>query len=241
MTEQVNQILLTIVKALLFNFSLLKIFWSYVTHVIIYIKNHVLKIKSHSDKISYELWTGKALNLDNMRIWERECWIHLSNKKDKLNSRAEKEIFISYTEEFNQYLMLLSDRWRIVKTTNLNFKDEDFNSCKTDNNMQLEKVMKPGNFDNLDFDDESSSSDDNENENESKNVGENVILSLNSSNSLISKITLTSTLTSTNLTVKDRWKQTQKSAIIISIIEDKQISKLSTWEEEYAASKNFFK
>ena len=134
-----------------------------------------------------------------------------------MNSRAEKGIFISYTEEFDQYLVLLSDRRRIVKTTNPDFKDEeekyDFSSCK-----QLEEVIKSDNFDNLDFDNESSSSDDeNENENKSKNVDENIILSLSSSNSLISEITLTST----NLTVKDRQKRTQKPAIIISIVEDK--------------------
>ena len=74
---------------------------------------------------------------------------------------------------------------------NSDFKDEekhDFNSCKSDNNMQLEKVMKSDNFDNFDdFDNESSSS---KNENESENVDENEILSLSSSNSPASKIAL---------------------------------------------------
>ena len=85
---------------------------------------------------------------------------------------------------------------------NSDFKDEekhDFNSCKPDDHMQLERVMKSDNFDNLDFDNESSSS-----ENENENVDENEILSLSSPNSLTSKITSALTLTSTNLTVKDR-------------------------------------
>ena len=51
--------------------------------------------------------------------------------------------------------------------------------------MQLERVIKSDNFDNLDFDDESSNNDDDENENENKNIDENVILSFSSSNSLI--------------------------------------------------------
>ena len=49
--------------------------------------------------------------------------------------------------------------------------------------MQLEKVMKPDNFDNLDFDNESSSS-----ENENENVDENEILLLSSLNSLTNEI-----------------------------------------------------
>ena len=96
--------------------------------------------------------------------------------------------------------MLLSDRQKIVKTINLNFKDEeekyDFSSCKSDNDMQLERVIKSGNFGNLNFDDESSSS-----KNENENVDENEILSLNSSNSLTSETALTSTM---NLTEKNR-------------------------------------
>ena len=140
MIEWVNQILLTIIRILLFDSDLFKMFWSYITHVIIYIKNYILKIRDHSDKISYKLWINKVLNLDNMRIWKRECWIHLLNKKNKLNFRAKKEIFINYTEEFNQYLILLSDRQKIIKTTNSDFKDKeekyDFSSCcKSDNNM----------------------------------------------------------------------------------------------------------
>ena len=135
--------------------------------------------------------------------------------------------------------MLLSDRWRIVKATNPDFKNEeekcDSSSCKSDNDMQLERVMKSGNFDNFDdFDDESSSS---KNENESENVDENEILPLSSPNSLTSE---TAPAPTTNSTEKGRWKWTQKSAITASIVEDKQISKLSIQEEEYAASKNFF-
>ena len=98
--------------------------------------------------------------------------------------------------------MLLSDRQRIVKTTNSDFKDEenDSSSCKSDNDMQLKRVIKSDNFDNLDFDDECSSNNDNENENENENINKNIILS-NSSNSLISKTALTFILISTNLTV----------------------------------------
>ena len=54
-TEQMNQILLTIVRALLFDSDLSKSFWSYVIHITVYIKNHIIKIRDHSDKILHEL------------------------------------------------------------------------------------------------------------------------------------------------------------------------------------------
>ncbi len=239
--ERANRTLLTIVRALLFDSGLPKGFWPYAAHAAIYIKNRVLKVRGHPGKTPYELWTGKALNLGNMRVWGRECWVHLSNEKDKLNSRAEKGIFIGYTEGFDQYLVLLPDRRRIVKATNPDFKDEGSNSCKPDNDMQLGGVVEPGNFDNLDFDDESSSSDDeDENEDEGENVGENAILPPSSPNPPASEAAPASTPTPTNSTVKGRRKRTRKPAITAPIIEGKRISKLSTRGEEYAASKDFF-
>ena len=108
-TEQTNWTLLTIVRALLFDSGLSKSFWHYAAHTAVYIKNHIIKIRDHPGKTSHELWTSKSLKLSNMRVWKKECWIHLSNEKNKLNSRVKKEIFINYIKEFNQYLMLLSD------------------------------------------------------------------------------------------------------------------------------------
>src|SRR5204862_3989562 len=115
--------------------------------------------------------------------------------------------FINYIEKFDQYLMLLSDKQRIVKTTNSDFKNEekkhDFNNCK--NNMQLKKMIKSDNFNNFDFDNESSSSNNkNKNKNENKNIDENKILLLNSLNLLINKITSASAFTLTNSIVTNK-------------------------------------
>ena len=53
--EWVNKILLIIVRTLLFDSDLSKSFWSYAAHSVIYIKNHVIKIRNHSEKILHEL------------------------------------------------------------------------------------------------------------------------------------------------------------------------------------------
>ena len=106
--EWMNYILLMIVRALLFDLGLPRRFWPYATHAAVYIKNQMMKIRQ-TDKTPYKLWTDKRLNLSNMQIWGCKCWIHLLNKKDKLNPRAEEGIFINYTDVFNQYLIFLSD------------------------------------------------------------------------------------------------------------------------------------
>ena len=83
---------------------------------------------------------------------------------------------------------------------NLNFKDEDFSSCKSDKNVQLEKV-KSDNLNNFDdVDDESSSSNE---KNENADADENEILSLSSSNLLMTVSQAESAFTSTNSIKKD--------------------------------------
>ena len=97
--------------------------------------------------------------------------------------------------------MLLSDRWRIIKTTNSDFKDEeDFSSCKSDKNVQLERV-KSDNLNNFDdVNDENSSSNE---KNKNVNADENEILSLSSSNSLMTVSQTELAFMSTNSTKKN--------------------------------------
>ena len=70
--EQMNCMLLTIVRALLFDSELPQSFWSFAAKVAIYIRNQTVKVR-RTGKTSYELWTSKKLNLSNMRIWGSKC------------------------------------------------------------------------------------------------------------------------------------------------------------------------
>jgi transposase InsO family protein len=164
--ERMNRTLLTIMRALLFDSGLPRSFWPYAADAAVYIRNRTVKVR-RTGKTPYELWTGKKLNLSNMRIWGRKCWIYLPNEKDKLNPRAEEGIFIGYTDAFDQYLVFLPEKRQIVRATNPRFvedeKDKDSNSCRMQEPLQLEGVEQ------ADFDDEvdendSSSEDEIENE-----------------------------------------------------------------------------
>ena len=141
---------------------------------------------------------------------------------------------------------------------NSNFKNEDFSSCKSDKNMQLEKVLKSEHVNFEKFNNKNSSSDDENDENEivSENADENEIFTLspNPPNSPKSptanldpmdsnEIIETDEIINTNddITVQKCKKQPQKPSIdSAQIIEDKQESKLSIQAEEYIKSKNFF-
>ena len=178
-----NCTLLTIMRALLFDSELSWSFWSYAADAAVYIRNWTMKIR-RTDKMFYELWTDKKLNLSNMRIWDCKCWIHLSNEKDKLNSRVKEDIFISYTDMFDQYLVFLPEKHQIMRAMNPKFvkdeKNKNFNSCRMQKSSQLERVKQ------TDFDDEvdeNNSSNEDEIENEISSDSSILSSSTNSSNS----------------------------------------------------------
>ena len=66
-----------------------------------------------------------------MKTWGCECWIHVQNEHDKLNSWYEKGIFVGYTDIANQYLVYLLKKWKTVKAINSIFiKNGENESCE---------------------------------------------------------------------------------------------------------------
>ena len=103
----------------------------------------------------------------------------IMNEKDKLNPRAEEGIFIGYTDTFDQYLVFLPEKHQIVRAMNPRFVEDekDFNSCRMQELLQLEKVKQ------IDFDDEVDENDSSKDEIENE-ISLDSSISLSSMNSL---------------------------------------------------------
>ncbi len=65
--KRINHTLLVIIRALIFDSELPQSFWPYAAPAAAYIQNQTV-IVGKTGKTPYELWTGKKLNLSNMRI-----------------------------------------------------------------------------------------------------------------------------------------------------------------------------
>ena len=134
--EKMNQILIIIMRALIFELKILKNFWAFAAEAVCYIRNRLVMMKSVNEfskemkkkmkKISYKLWTDKKLQIMHMKIWECECWIHISLKQDadKLNLWSVEDVFIDYTENLSQYLIWMPERKKVIKTMNSIFIED---------------------------------------------------------------------------------------------------------------------
>ena len=71
-------------------------FWGHVVHTTVHILNRGL-LRSKKDKTPYKLWTGRAPNVRNLRIFGSKCYIKREDKKiGKFDSRVDESIFIRY-------------------------------------------------------------------------------------------------------------------------------------------------
>ena len=149
-----NQILLAIIKMLIFEFKISKNFWAFAVKTVYYIRNWTVIMTEVNEsneetkmkKISYKLWTDKKLYIVHMKIWECKCWIHVSLKQnaDKLNFQSVKNIFINYTENLNQYLIWMSERKKVIKTTNSIFieNQQRISESRISESVELEKAQQ---------------------------------------------------------------------------------------------------
>src|SRR5215471_5360780 len=79
-----------------------------------------------------------------MRVWECKIMIYISKIKnhDKLKSQVKEEIFIDYTENYNQYLIFLSVKNKIIKITSLRFLENKKEAVRSISKIYIKKIFK---------------------------------------------------------------------------------------------------
>lgn len=59
------------------------------------------------ERTPYELWTGQKPNYEGLRVFRCEAYVHLTDaKRSKLEAKARKLLFVSYSNEHKGYRFL---------------------------------------------------------------------------------------------------------------------------------------
>ena len=74
-------------------------FWAEAVNTSCYIVNRAM-VRFASKKISYEMFRGKKPLLAHFKVFGRQCYVHINDKKniDKFKTKSEPEIFRGYFE-----------------------------------------------------------------------------------------------------------------------------------------------
>jgi transposase InsO family protein len=110
-SERRNRTLLDMVRSMMSNITLPKMFWEHALETVALTIN---KVSSKSvEKTPYELWFGKVPNMSYLKIWGCEVFIKRPTS-DKLGPKADKCFFVGYPKETKRYYFYYQSENKII-------------------------------------------------------------------------------------------------------------------------------
>lgn len=136
--KNVNQKLLNMTRHMIKESGIPENLWADALVTACYVKNKCPSIAIHG-KIPEELWTGKSVHTEHLRVFGCKAWIALNPGVTfgNLDFSAIECIFIGYSDEINCYKLWEMKRNVFFITDDVNF-DEHIFPCKTE--VSEEKV-----------------------------------------------------------------------------------------------------
>jgi transposase InsO family protein len=96
--ERVNMSLTEMARCLRLNAGLSKGFWAEAINMACYLINRSPRA-SLEGKVAEEVWTGKPIDLDNLRIFGCPAFVHISSEdRSKLDPKSKKCVFVGYSK-----------------------------------------------------------------------------------------------------------------------------------------------
>ncbi|KAL0386489.1 UNVERIFIED_CONTAM: Retrovirus-related Pol polyprotein from transposon TNT 1-94 [Sesamum latifolium] len=144
--ERRNRTLLEMARSMMAQANLPISFWGDAILTAAYILN---RVPSKSIPTTpYELWHGRKLNLEGLRLWGSAGFVHsTSHKYGKLGPRASKLIFIRYCEHSKGYVMYGEHPDKgitEIESRDVDFLEEDFPSIsEVKGNLELYELRDP--------------------------------------------------------------------------------------------------
>ena len=76
------------------------------------------------DKTPKEVWTGKKPSLSHLRVFGCDAYVHVpKEKRNKLDSKFEKCIFIRYKDGLKGYKLWNPIKWKVVYNRDVVFRE----------------------------------------------------------------------------------------------------------------------
>lgn len=123
--ERDNRTIVEAARSMLFSKSDLPLsLWAEAMNTAVYVINRTGPTKQ-SGKTPYELWHGKVANVDNLRIFGTECFVHVPNeKRKKLDKKAVKGYLVGYIENCKGYRVYVPSAGDVILSRDVVFKTE---------------------------------------------------------------------------------------------------------------------
>ena len=143
--ERRNSSVKKIVRAMLVENEVSKMFWREAMNTIVYTMNRV-QVRKDTNKTPYELWFGHSPTVKYFRIFSSKCYIKRDDDIGKFDARSDEGIFLSYSLERKAYRCYNLRTKTIMESANVRI-DEKFRIQErtVDYNSDDDVVTKPRN------------------------------------------------------------------------------------------------
>ena len=122
--ERKNRTVMDIVRSMLHCKKLPKSYWAEAVACAVYLLNRC-PVKSVRDKTPEEAWSGQKPNLSHLKVFSCVAYAHVPDQlRKKLDDKAEKCIFVGYSEETKAYKLYNPETQKVIISRDVTF-DED--------------------------------------------------------------------------------------------------------------------
>ncbi|KAL4273689.1 hypothetical protein GQ457_13G024310 [Hibiscus cannabinus] len=123
-SERKNMTILSMVRCLLFEKKIPKVFWEEAGNTSVYLLNR-LPTKALEGNTPFEVWFDATPSIGHLRVFGCVCYVPVPEvKRDKLDERAIVGVFLGYSSNSKKYRVYDVKTKKILVSRNLKF-DED--------------------------------------------------------------------------------------------------------------------
>lgn len=140
--ERMNRTIVERAKCLLFDAGLPKYFWAEATNMAVYLINRT--ICASTGKVPEEMFTGKKVDLSNLKIFGSRVMTHIPKEKRKKWDRKSKEMtFVGYDEDTKGYRCIDRNTNTLIISRDVTFHENTSTSGMTIDDNDDVSAMEP--------------------------------------------------------------------------------------------------
>ncbi|XP_039047814.1 uncharacterized protein LOC120188444 [Hibiscus syriacus] len=123
-SEQKNRTIMEIARCMLMEKNLPKKFRTEAVRTTLYMLNRLLT-KATQDKTTIKAWFGGKPSVKHLRVFGSICYAHIpAQKKNKLDAKTEREIFLVYDSQAKGYRIFNLDTEKIMISRDVEFNKD---------------------------------------------------------------------------------------------------------------------
>ena len=140
-SERLNRTLVEAARSMFSHAGLSNAYWAEAMATATYLCNRMVSTALKAGETPYLLWYGKKPNVEHITVFGCIVYSHIpSEHRKKLDKKAQKLIFIGYTETARNYKVWDEEKHKCYIYHDVIYNENDFGKSTDTNKLELENI-----------------------------------------------------------------------------------------------------